>query len=142
MKIFHAAYNATESVNTAYDRGNLADAKITEYYTAIDNERTSQYNYDPSNFDDYVVMRNYLMGSCILSFDEFYFNYLNTENLCADESVGERKKIEDNYIDGKPLDKEVKWDIYCTTAGDPLNHYTYAVCLRELTITADGPFIF
>lgn len=142
MKIYHAAYHDTESSNTCYNRSGSADAKIIEFYTLVEGERRTQYNLDTSAYDDFVIMRETLNGSCIQSSDEFYYNHLQIENFCAEEDVSERKRISDNYIDGKPLDKEVKWEMLMTTAGNSLNHYTYAICLRELVISATGVLVY
>ena len=142
MKVFHSSYNNTESGSTCYDRDNLNNAKVLSYYDEVDNERQTQYDINTSNYDDYLIMRETLGGSCIFSYDEFYYNYLNVLNFCEEDDVGSRKKIQDNYIDGKQINKEIKYSKYMTTANVALNHYTYAVCLRQLTITANGPFIF
>jgi len=71
LKIYWAPYSATESSNTAYNHNNLANAKVTQFYTTVNNTRTSQFNYNCDG-DDYRMQKKKLQGSCILSSNEYY----------------------------------------------------------------------
>ena len=138
VKIYHSVYNATERSNTAFDRNNTAGVKVSEYYITLDNERRSQYNINVNLYHDYIIDKNKLIGSSILSCNEYYYNYLSIDNYANDEPIGDEKKMQSQFIDGKPVTKELIWSKVMTTANANFAHYTYAVMLKSLTINANG----
>ena len=139
LKIYWAPYSATESSNTTYDHDNLAGAKVSQFYTTVNNIRTSQFNYNCDG-DDYRMQRKRLQGSCILSSDEYYYNWVWIEDFTNNYSMVDKplKPAEDNYVDGMPLDMEVKYDVFTNTANANYNHYVYAICQKNLVINSSG----
>ncbi len=75
-KIYWAPYNIVNNSITAYDHSNLASAKVLQFYTMVNNMRTSQYDYNVANLDDYTAKKNSLRGSCIYSSNEYYYNWV------------------------------------------------------------------
>jgi hypothetical protein len=138
-KIYWSAFNTLEKTITAYDKNNIAGAKVSQFYTMIDNIRTSQYDYLPANLDDWIVKRKSLRGSDILNSSEYYFNWVWVEDF-TDLNPLYKKAMElrDNFIEGIDLTNEIKYDIYSTTANVPLNHYIYAVTEKLLIIGSSG----
>ena len=142
LKIIHSPYHNSESSSTAYNHDCLADAKLLEFYTMVNNTRTSQFNFDTSAFDDWMVRKDRIKGSSIFGSDEYYFNFVNIEDFTSPTNLLSLPK--DNY-DPKLveqgldlLSQEVKWDCYMTTAGNALNHYIYAICQKYLHIGPTG----
>jgi len=140
LKFIWSPYHVTESSNTAYNNSCLADAKITEFYIEVNGDRTTNFNVDTSAFDDYLIKKDRLKGSCIQSADEFQFKWCWVEDFTDNSSMTDKPFAppQVNYIDGISLDSEVQIDVYGTTAGNNLNHYLFAVCQRELVIRSGG----
>jgi hypothetical protein len=174
LKILWASYNATESICYAYDHnilptdanfqsvGNGAFAtkqKISSFYTLVNNDRTSQFNYNCNNGNgfntDYIARKNKIKGSSCLSQNEYYYSYVYEENFSDNVSKVDKPlhPDEDNYIDGIDISQgEVKYDIFITQSGtvdatggnvdaaqyQNVNIYVYAVTLKELVINSSG----
>eukprot|EP00732_Lithocolla_globosa_P000101 Lithocolla_globosa_v1_NODE_19_length_9697_cov_21.310620.p2 type:complete len:445 gc:universal NODE_19_length_9697_cov_21.310620:1929-3263(+) len=132
--ILWTPFNATDTLNNAYDTDNKADAKVLDYYTMVNSVRLTQFNYDTSTGNDWMYYKEKLSNSCILSSDEFYYNWSGDILF----SGGRYSDINNaNLDDGLDLSEEVKIDIQATTAG-ALKHMIYAVTLKTLNITPTG----
>ena len=176
LRIWWAPYNQLESTIYAYDHCVLptdqctvtppnansivasnppAYQKVSSFYTLVNNERTSQYNYNVNNGsvsgtfmsnsfnDDYEARKNKLKGSCILSRNEYYYNWVWCEDFTDNVPMVEKPlhPDENTYLDGLDLTKgEVKYDIYVVQNGTPVpvNYYVYISTLKELTINSGG----
>lgn len=146
-KIFWSPFNGVETNNLAFDISNIAGIKVARFYTMVNNIRTSQYDYEAVNGDDWMVNRNLLRGSSILSSNEYYYNWVWEENF-TDNNLAFKKVMEltDNFNEGLDLTNEIKYDVYATlgtlnpSTGNitSLTHYVYAVTEKLLTITASG----
>lgn len=159
LKIYWAPFNPAETNFSAYDHSNLTNAnppaqqgKITNFYTLINNIRTSQFNYNCTG-DDWMAQKLKLKGSCIFSSNEYYFNYVWVEDFTNNYSLVDKPLTppEVNYIDGLDLNTEIKYDIYAninssvalppsgsTPAVVGLAHYVYAVCQKTLVVNSSG----
>ena len=167
LKIIWAPYNATESLTYAYDHSilpqeaaaanvgtNAVNQKIIKFYTLVNNNRTSQFDYNCNNpslqFNtDYDVKKKKLKGSSILSQNEYYYNWVWTEDFTDNVSMVDKpiSEDQDTFLDGLDLTdgKEVKYDIFvnqgtATGVGTylALNYYIYFVTLKELMINSSG----
>lgn len=143
QRIFASVYHNTETSNNAYNRDNLASAKIVSFYTMVDNERQQISDLVCADVDDYSLLRYYVEGSTIYSYDEWKYNHLWIEDFCNPQSCTDRRKqiTHNTILDGKPIDKEIKYEIAYTTANNAHNHYIYVVTLRELSISPTGIFL-
>jgi len=139
LKIYWAPYNSTESASTCYDHRNVSQSKVTQFYTLINNVRTSQFNY-LCNGDDYMVQKNKLKGSCIYSSNEYYYNWVWVEDFTNNYSFIDKplNPPEENYIDGLDLSTEIKYDIFANTTNATYNHYVYAICQKTLVVSSSG----
>lgn len=156
LKLYWSVYNNNETGITVYDHNNLRltpgvvdpavltlpwipGAKVQSFYTNIDNDRTSQFNYNCLTFDDYKVKQDTLRGSGILSSDEYYYNWVWVEDFTDNNPVWRNKSVpEENCITGLSLDNERIYTIYSTTTNANYNHYIYAVCQKLLIISPAG----
>jgi hypothetical protein len=145
QKIYWAPYNQTESLNTAFDHNNIAANMVSQFYTQVNNIRTSQYDYNtynPANTfigDDYTAKKDSLRGSCILSSNEYYFNWVWIEDFTDNNPLFKDLGVpEENCIQGLDLTNEIKYDINSITAGNTLNHYVYAVTQKLLVVSPAG----
>lgn len=142
--LYWIPYNLTESGRSGYDHSNSINAgvgtKITDFFVTVNNNRMHQFNLSCANGDDYLIARDTLKGSCILSSNEFYYNYMNKINFCDNYSPIDKPQFspsEQNWSDGLLLDTEQLIDIRATaTIG--LNHYIFAVVERALNISDAG----
>jgi hypothetical protein len=129
-KLIWGPFNAANTHNLKYDNSNLAGTRVADFYTMVNNVRTTQYNYVPATGNDWLDHKDKLAGSCILSSDEFRYNYTHVEDFTGALSTNQNP----NIYDGLPLDTEVKYDIQATTAG-ALKHYIYSVTLKTLPLS-------
>jgi len=137
--LYYAPYNNVETNNTAYDKYNINDNKILEFYVEVNGYRTAPNNFDTSKGQDYLVQQQSLKGSCILTSENYYF--YNTFKLDFNDKTSlDLPPIApfDNLIDGVSLASEVKVDFYTTTANNALNHYIYAVTTKQLKLSEIG----
>lgn len=136
IKIYHAIFNGTEQSNTAYDHNNINGAKCASYYTMLNNERIQEFNVEPTNLDDWNLMKKCLKGSVLQTSNMYQYNWFH-----LDKFDGLCQKVEgelSNIDTGLDLSIEQKWDIYCTTTNAAYNHYDFAVTQKMLTITSAG----
>jgi hypothetical protein len=142
LKVYHSAFNNTESANTAYDHDNKGTSKVNQFYTMLDNERSQEYNLNTATYDDYLLLRDKLKGSVIQSSDMFYHNWVWIEDWTGfvDKTI-EPRNIQ-NIETGLDLTTERKWDFYALQVNNgtaaAYNTYTFAVTQKMLTVTSSG----
>jgi hypothetical protein len=138
-RLLWSAFNNTESSNTAFDNSNVAanGARGTDYYTMLNNTRTSQFNYDVATGLDYMTQKESLNGSCICSSREFYYNRVHSEDFTGLPSTSASETL--NVDSGYDLSSgELKYDIVAQTVDANYNHYIYAVTTKHLTCSPTG----
>ena len=138
-KIIVAPFNTAQTNQTAYDHSNYpGSAKIQQFYTQLDNNRTSQYDYVSANYDEWMVMGKKLKGSCIQSASDYYANYFWMEDFTNNLSVGNRHTVkpENNQVDGLDLlNGEHKYEYFATLpASATYMWYIFGITMRELHI--------
>lgn len=140
LKLYWAAYNNAETSNTAFDHDNKAGAKFISFVTYINNNRTSQYDYYVTNFDDYRAKKESLKGSCILSSDEYYYNWVWVEDFTDGKSQNYLDAPIENRIDGLDLTNEILYQIQAQNSVAPVqvNHYVFAVTQKLLIVSPAG----
>eukprot|EP00732_Lithocolla_globosa_P004890 Lithocolla_globosa_v1_NODE_4730_length_1378_cov_357.560847.p1 type:complete len:445 gc:universal NODE_4730_length_1378_cov_357.560847:1-1335(+) len=138
-KILVSPFNITERENTAYDNNNVADAKVLDYYTMLNNVRTSQFNYDTSAGDDWLAKKHLFKGSCIQSSNEYYYNWTAIEDFTAE--TGPEVNTE-NLDDGLDLTNEIKYDLIAVTANATHMWYVYAITQKSLKVQPEGVVLF
>lgn len=147
QKIYHSAFHATESANTAYDCGNVTyntnadSSKVGSFYTQLDNKREQDINMNTGTYDDYMMLKDKLKGSVIQSRNMFYYNWF----WLSDYTGAENKLIDDysNLETGIDLNMERKWDFFALSVRNgavatAYNYYTFCVCQRMLSIGPNG----
>ncbi len=91
--------------------------------------------------EDWVLSRDELLHSNILSANEFYYNW----SFCDDFTDHKTRLLHDmwtgmpydNVVQGLPLDNSLNYAIQATSTAD-VTIYIYAVCLKELRISKNG----
>lgn len=137
IKNYHSVYDSTESSNTAYNHSNLAAAKVTSFYTMLNNNRLQDQNIACANGDDYLMLSDKLRGSLIQNSNIYNFNHLWIDDFSNEPSPSE-KIDESNIAKGIPLDIEVKYDYLATVVNGTYIHYDYSVTQRMLNIGQQG----
>jgi hypothetical protein len=133
-KIIWLPYVFANTRSARYNCDNLAAAKITRFSPSLNHVKLSQFDYFPATFNDYMEAKDKLVGSSILSSNEFQYN--NT--WYQDFTAGLSTDRDSNVDDGLPLDTETLYTIDLTAATQNLRHYLFAITQKQLTITPDG----
>ena len=132
QKIIHASYPNAETLNNRFNTTNVAGAKITRYYTLLNNRRVQEFDLE-ANSTDYLTLKEYLHDSVVQNQGVFDFNWAHVE----DWTGGEKDLADSGKQSGLDLSIEQKYDVYLTTGG-ALNHYDFAVCTKDLMVNASG----
>jgi hypothetical protein len=141
-KIYHSAFNATETSSTAISNANTTTIGVNQFYTLLDNERIQDYNLNTSTFDDYQLLQPKLKGSVIQSADIYYYNWFWLDEWTGLIEKGTEPSNEQNLETGLDLSQERKYDFYAVqvnnNAAATYNTYTFAVTEKLLTVSAAG----
>lgn len=137
LKVYYAPFNNDETTNTTYDHSNVGGAKISNYYTMLNNSRLQEFNVvvSPTVNEDYVLNKDLLEKSVIQSSNMYRYNWFHVDNFSGLDLKDGQKAF--THTVGLPLEIEQKWDIYNTTAV-AVNNYCFAVCQRTLKISSAG----
>lgn len=166
MKIYHSVFrgvNTGTSAHELYDHANYdtsevangnaaaAVSKVQEFYTMIDNERLSNFNIVCPSGLDWLYMKKKCQGTPILSSNIYNYNWAWIDDFSGEKPKSDNHLIPysyDNLIQGLSLIQEKKWDFQALTrasfnsgGAEGLDHWTFAICQRVLTINRDGIFI-
>ena len=150
MKVYHALYNNTEDLDIAYDHANTAtvsgvvnsaaNQKVFTYYTTLNGKRSQDITIDctPTGlFLDYMQHKKQLRGSILSNLNVYQYNWFH----CDDFSDFGSRYDQDNkgeLISGIPMSvAPLTWGFTgLTMRSIALQHYTWAVFVKKLTMTA------
>jgi hypothetical protein len=147
VKIYHAVFTATVTTTAArnvynhsfVDSADAADAKVSEYWTALNGQRLQDVNLDTSAHENYLYLRDMLKGSCVLSAQQFSQNAFHVDNFSSEMVLCEQKDSMNNVVQGLPLaGAPVQWEFNAITANTAWNHRTFAIFQRNLFISPAG----
>ncbi len=135
LKIYHSFFNNNETENTAYDNDNIAGLKVNSYYTMLNNSRLQEFNIQiaTNTYDDYLIVKDKIQGSVIQNANIYRYNWFHIDNWSDIDLKDSQGAF--NKDAGIGLNLEQKWDIYADALAQ-LNHYSFAVCQKVLTITS------
>lgn len=111
-KIYSVPFNMDETANHVYDHsnyrtavnGNIVNEKVQSYNSKLDVKQLQQSELSCHTFEDYFFNKERLIGSYILSSDEYYAKYVILDNFTRkrkrsdDDTFAETD--EDDLIDG------------------------------------------
>ena len=133
-KIIWSPFNGAAGINNLrYDNSNLGKAKVSDYYTMVNNVRTTQFNYEQVLGNEWLAQKDRLIGSCILSSNEFYYNFTHVEDFTGSMSTTHNANLDEGLL----LDEEIKYDIQATAAS-ALRHYIFGITTKTLTLSPSG----
>lgn len=142
FKIYHTLTSNTETLNNAYNMNNIAEAKLLQYYTALNGKRIQDSNIDIVQQEDWTYMKDKLLGSVSgQSVDLYRYNWVNVDKfgdgdhpLCEDDKV-----YNSQLLTGVDLSTDQTFDFNgVNMVAAAYNHYTFAIALRMLNINANG----
>lgn len=146
-RMLHAAFPASETLNSAYDHSNWSGSKIVSYQTYIDSAPLQDAVINcvqpsianPNNvMDDWRENRDVIRRSGVImnpaAYQNNWFHCDKFAEPSADPSVPDSQ-----VFDGLDLTIPKSWSINPTTTAGNLNHYSWAQFLRTLDISATGP---
>lgn len=141
LKIYHQPILGPETIGTtAYLANNAASAEITDFYTLLNNQRLQEFNITCANGEDWMLLKDRLKGSCMISRGVYNYNWVWLDDFSGyiapiNENI---RPDDDNFIRGIDLSTEQKWDIFLTQAAANLSHYTFSVTQKMLVINSSG----
>lgn len=148
-RIIHSIFNNFETTNTAYDHSNIpatgatgtAD-KVTNYYTMLNNDRRQEFTplCTQDAGDDYLLHSHVLRNSILCNNNVYSYNWFHLESFDNERNAKERKDNPNNTnnVDGLNIvSAEQKWDFYASLMASNVarNHYTFVICIREVSIS-------
>lgn len=136
LKVYSTVFNNTETTCLAYDNDNTAGAKVTSYYTSLNNNRLQDFNVTVANDEDWLLHMDLVKNSVIQNVSIYKYNWFHVDDFGGIKLQDTQGAF--NVRTGLPLDIEQKLDVNYTTAGNNLNHYNFAVTQRVLNIGAGG----
>lgn len=143
QRIYHTLFQKNETKNTCYDHDSRGARKATTFYTTLDGHRLQEFNIDCSEEEDYMLMKSKLQGSAVMNADIYKYNWVWCDDFTGDKPLWQKDW---GSVCGLDLGEERTWEfvgdaITVNAAPDALdsyNHYTFAVCQRDLRITSSG----
>ena len=139
LRMYWAAYAAELNTDarafSVYDKDNLTQTKVATFYITVDGEKRQMYDFTCSRNEDYNTYRNLFKGSCILSANDHYKYFTHCENFCDNYALcDEFEYSKTNWIEGTPIEKEIKLDINFLSGTEQCHNYIFTVCQRKLII--------
>lgn len=144
-KIVHSVFNATESLDTAYDCDNLnTDAngsKVQTYYTQINGSRLqnitlTSLSTDTPQWTDYMSHKDQLWGSVMLNSNVYHFNWFHCDDFSR---FGARADQEGRpqLIAGLPMGPmPLTWTfVGVSLVNASYFHYDYLIFMKELRMS-------
>lgn len=147
--LFYPSKGAAIDCVTRYVHNNLGKTMVSNYYTAVNNMRLTEFDIRPTYNEDWLIHKDILKGTILGSSHDIYLYNWVSINKFDDELMSNKS---DTVASGLSLDTEIKWDFYGTTstpiaggeavAGDrDYRHFTATIVTRNITINREGIFI-
>lgn len=134
LRVYHSAFNSVETEVHAYNNYNVGGANtVKTFYTTLDNDRLQEVSLDCATLDDYLFLQEMLKGTSFQSATHFQSNWSWIDDWTG-RSPSEYKRMDIGEC-GLTLAQERLWQIYMTTQSVALNHYSFFVTQKMLTIT-------
>jgi len=136
-KLYTAVFNNAESGNTTLDHSNVNGSKVLSYYSMLDSNRIQQINIDcKTAYEDYMFNKKFLQETALQNCNVYQYNWFHLDDYTSDSKVS-------TELAGIPLtDREIRHDfIALQTANAAFNIYSFGVCDKKLTITAQGVMV-
>jgi hypothetical protein len=157
-KVYYTAYTSANVRAYRWYHSNQAGngatgVRVASFQSYIDEKPLQFSPYDCTNGDDYFKQQQSLRGSCILSDNEHYYNWVHVDDFTNYTPQCDRPKVIDGVTDsqffaGYPITKDTTWRLQATMgpsvadlAGanyQSANHVAIAIGLRHLSITSAG----
>lgn len=102
QKIYYIPYLTNGSLNSTYWHDNTSGATLGVLNSFLDDKPLQTSDMDTTNFDDYMLVREQLRGSCLFSKDEYYFNWCWVQDFTGG-TIMRCDEDEENVVDGLVL---------------------------------------
>jgi hypothetical protein len=135
LKVYHAPFNNVETTHLMHDHDNLANAKVSDYYTSLNNTRRQQFNVDCAQYEDWMLHKEDLKGSVVQNRNMYAYNWFVLDKFSG--LALQDADCQFNIADGLDLNVEQKIDINATGVVQT-NWYSFAVTQRILSIGPAG----
>ena len=131
-RIVVVPYSATDSSSTTLDHNNISSVKVVSYQTKVNGSPTTQNILTCSNYDDYILFKDRLKGSMIISSYDYYYNWRHEEIFVDDGAIRDKPNPSNNLVGGLPISKEFNYDVKATTTNNSFNWYIFTIVYRKL----------
>ncbi len=130
LRFYYGLFNTLETTNATLDHSNVGSAKITSYYTTLNNMRCQEFSVDCTQSLEWLVNNDDVDHSSILSINQFKYQFCHMENYSGQRPC----ECNDTIITGLSLEQEKTYGVTVTTASLAFNHWLFTVIQRELRI--------
>ena len=130
LRFYYGLFNTLESLNATLDHSNVANAKITSYYSTLNNMRCQEFAVDCTQSLDWLVNNEDIEHSSVLSVNQFKYQFCHMENYSGQRPC----ECNDTIITGLDLSQEKTYGVTVTTPSLAFNHWLFTVIQRELRI--------
>lgn len=145
LKVIHNCYSRgtanaapAQATNTRFSMSMLGTDGTTPvtgtYFTSLNDENLQNYAIDLAKYEDLMLQKPILEGSCITSPNQYKFNWFHMDNFETNEGPEDEPKNADRLKRGIDLTSvsELKWGLALSTVASSIAHYTHFVYQREL----------
>ena len=129
-RIKSAFYHTTPATPDLYY--SRLSTKLQSYYSLLNNKRLQPFNVDVANGDAYMMLKNKLKGTPI------YNQAVYNNNFFIEDDFTNGEDKDTNVLTGLSLEKELIYDLFCTTAVADNTICTVVHCQKTLSISSNG----
>jgi len=140
-KIYYSIFGTTGALNTqCYENSNIVTAgvgsKISRFYSMLNNTRLMPFDYDITVLDDWHAQAYLLKNSCVLSPNEFQYNWMWIEDFEKRYGQEVESGVTDNLLSGLELINQDSIYVFFGTVvvSANYNHYSYPIIKRKMII--------
>lgn len=139
QKIFTVCYAATLTVQNTFDHRQVADAKITNFYSLINNTYTTSIAPVTVGVEDWMLLKPHMAGCALADQLTYNANWVWCDVFDGDAD-GNRKLYNKSAVDaGMDLTQgAINFQFQATTASASYTWFVFIQTLRKLNISSAG----
>jgi hypothetical protein len=139
--IKYVCYDSDDNEKYFY-RDNGGERSITNYYTAVNNQRLQEFNIDATRDEDWLIHKIKVRGTPIANAGIYKYNWFHQDDFTnfdtKEDDIRDLASTDTNALSGLNLNQEVRLDIYATTASKSNVWYAITDCQKVLNINKNG----
>jgi len=145
-KVYHTVWNATESLGTLLDCGNVNASKIVSYNTYLDSTKLqddvincAQSSGGTIYYDDWRTNEIQCRNSPIFTQFIYQKNWFHCDDFTQPDLIKDPQPVpSQNLVDGIPMERGIQWQFLATTTNASYIHDNFAIFVREVLFSPNG----